>query len=245
MSETHSTENSQYSLFKDCVARRLLHLQGQTGSPTEASESDSSLEEFASYLAEEAWPDIPPIIQIATHSSRHEIAKAYPAFAIDMTTTKPQTLDLDSDDLPLDNVSPSFLETLLSYKLVSDEDDALKFLRKVIGDYIAEAIAPPPVWSSTRTKECEICEREVPLTYHHLIPRSTHAKVAKQGWHPESMLNSVAWLCRPCHSAVHGVAPNEILAKQYYTVELLLQREDIQKWQKYASKQRWGGVRRP
>jgi hypothetical protein len=38
---------------------------------------------------------------------------------------------------------------------------------------------------------------------------------------------------------VHHVAPNEVLAKEFYTVELLLQREDIQKWQKYQAKQRW------
>ena len=32
--------------------------------------------------------------------------------------------------------------------------------------------------------------------YHHLIPRSTHHKVLKKGCHPETMPNSVAWLCR-------------------------------------------------
>ncbi|KXN84097.1 hypothetical protein AN958_00455 [Leucoagaricus sp. SymC.cos] len=56
--------------------------------------------------------------------------------------------------------------------------------------------AVPPVWSSTRTNACEICDGEIPLTYHHLIPKSTHEKVLKRGWHDVSMLNSVAWLCR-------------------------------------------------
>jgi hypothetical protein len=45
---------------------------------------------------------------------------------------------------------------------------------------------------------------------------------------------------RQCHSAVHHVALNEVLAREYYTVELLLEREDVQRWVKYASKQRWG-----
>jgi len=45
---------------------------------------------------------------------------------------------------------------------------------------------------------------------------------------------------RPCHTAVHNVARGEELARHYYTVELLLEREDIQKWQKYAAKQRFG-----
>ncbi|PUU77013.1 hypothetical protein B9Z19DRAFT_1087181 [Tuber borchii] len=55
------------------------------------------------------------------------------------------------------------------------------------------------------------------------------------------MINSVAWLCRPCHSTVHRCAPNEVLAREYYTVALLLEREDIQRWRAYASKQRVGG----
>ncbi len=42
---------------------------------------------------------------------------------------------------------------------------------------------------------------------------------------------------------MHGVAGNEVLAREFYTVELLLAREDIQKWRKYAAKQRFG-VRR-
>ena len=92
-------------------------------------------------------------------------------------------------------------------------------------------------------------------------PREVHAKALKKKWHPEAMLNSVAWLCRcassvfiasypssraprpgrtrPCHSTVHRVASNEELAREYYTVDRLLEREDVQKWRKYISKQRW------
>ncbi|KIL66926.1 hypothetical protein M378DRAFT_355522 [Amanita muscaria Koide BX008] len=53
------------------------------------------------------------------------------------------------------------------------------FLRRTLVNYIDEACATPParIWSLTRTTECEICEIVVLLTYHHLIPRSTHAKV--------------------------------------------------------------------
>jgi hypothetical protein len=48
---------------------------------------------------------------------------------------------------------------------------------------------------------------------------------------------------RPCHTFVHSVERIETLARSYYTVSLLLEREDVQKWKKYAGKQRWG-VRR-
>ncbi|RDX42114.1 hypothetical protein OH76DRAFT_1422735 [Lentinus brumalis] len=200
---------------------------GQTDS-SHAQEDADSLEDFTSYLSEEIWPTLPQSLRSATHETRDQVP--------------------DVDDLPLEStVPPSFIDTLASCGLVSADSDgdhaAVSFLKKALRDYVAEACAPPPMWSKTRTTECEICEREVPLTYHHLIPREVHDKALKKKWHPQAMLNSVAWLCRPCHTAVHHAASNEVLAREFYTVELLLAREDIQKWRKYAAKQRWG-VRR-
>lgn len=47
-------------------------------------------------------------------------------------------------------------------------------------------------------------------------------------------------ICRPCHSTVHHVATNEELAREYFDVERLLEREDIQKWGMYAGRQGFG-----
>jgi hypothetical protein len=163
-------EPSQFTLFKDCIARKLLASQ---------DDSDSALDEFSTYLAAEAWTTLPLSIKTASYDKHEAIPDPK-----------------DEDTLKLDSISPGFTDTLISYRLVSDEDDATRFLRNAVIDFVAQATAPPPVWSSTRTKECEICEREVPLTYHHLIPRSMHEKVLKKGWHSESIINSVAWLCR-------------------------------------------------
>jgi hypothetical protein len=55
------------------------------------------------------------------------------------------------------------------------------------------------------------------------------------------MLNSVAWLCRSCHSFVHRMASNEELAKEWYTVEKILERADAQDWAHWASRLRWKG----
>lgn len=96
------------------------------------------------------------------------------------------------------------------------------------------------MWSSTRTTECEICGRDwIPLSYHHLIPKEVHGKVLKRKWHEEWRLNSVAWLCRACHSFVHRCESNEVLARDYWTVERLLEREDVQQWAKWVSRVRW------
>ncbi|KAM5535331.1 hypothetical protein V8D89_011016 [Ganoderma adspersum] len=217
-------DSPQLSTFKDCLARRILAYPGILDRTEAESEVGSDpLDDFTAYLAEEIWPYLPSALQEATYENRDTVP--------------------DVDALALENLPTAFPDTLVSCGFIQDADDATAFLRKVLKTYVIEACAPPPMWSKTRTTECEICEREVPLTYHHLIPREVHDKVRKKKWHPEAMLNSVAWLCRPCHSAVHGVASNEVLAREFYTVELLLAREDIQKWRKYAAKQRFG-VRR-
>jgi hypothetical protein len=86
----------------------------------------------------------------------------------------------------------------------------------------------------------------VPLTYHHLIPKSVHEKVRKRGWHADEVLGSVAWLCRACHSFVHGLASNEMLAREWYTVELIQnggqdgeRRVEVEKWVKWVGGVRW------
>lgn len=66
-----------------------------------------------------------------------------------------------------------------------------------------------------------------------------HAKVLKRGWHTEDQLENVAWLCRACHSFVHRIASNEELAREFYSVERLLGREDILKFAGWVGKVRW------
>ena len=162
----------QFSILTDAIAHRLLRYPDLGSS----EEPGSALDEFASYLASEAWATLPDSVRTATYETKESVPS--------------------ESEVPLDTLSPAFVDTLVSYGIAGDDEDATKFLSKVLAAYLGQATAPPPVWSSTRTEECEICEREVPLTYHHLIPKSTHAKVLKRRWHPESMLNSVAWLCR-------------------------------------------------
>ena len=146
--------------------------------------------------------------------------------------------------LPLDSavleaiantLSPTVVDSLCSYNVLQERSDVGRFLDPVVTSYITTTTAAPPEYTpdvaASRPPGCEICGREhLPLTYHHLIPRQIHAKVVKRGWHKDWELNKVAWLCRACHSYVHKVATNEELAKEYYDVELLLEREDVQKF---------------
>lgn len=178
----------QYSIFKDSLARRVLSLPGFSDSSS-TSDTDE-LDEFVSYLASEVWPAIPPRIRDLTHAS---------------TSSVPTHEELTDVAGELD-VPASFSETLVSYGLIrvsgpaAAASDLTAFLLPILSSYLAEATAAPqqPNWSATRSlvDGCELCGRDVPLTYHHLIPKSVHEKAVKRGWHEERMLGKVAWLCR-------------------------------------------------
>lgn len=132
--------------------------------------------------------------------------------------------------------SPDAIESLTSYT------DPQNLTLNAVTAYISIVTAAPPAPSTTRpeSNECEICGRDqLPLTYHHLIPKDSHAKVLKRGWHPEEDLNNVAWICRACHNLVHSIASNDELAREWYTVELLMGREDVQRFAKWIGRVRW------
>lgn len=66
-----------------------------------------------------------------------------------------------------------------------------------------------------------------------------HTKAVKRGWHREWEVNKVAWLCRACHSYVHQIATNEELAREFYDVEMLLERQDVQRFAAWVGRVRW------
>lgn len=93
---------------------------------------------------------------------------------------------------------------------------------------------------------CEMCERDIRRTFHHLIPKETHGKYLKKKQLPENVVGDVnrVWLntygimvCRTCHSAIHNAAPNDELAEKYNTLERLLTHPKIFAFAKYNSKQ--------
>ena len=88
--------------------------------------------------------------------------------------------------------------------------------------------------------ECEMCEREAPLTRHHLFPKSEWKRFERR--RPpgceERDLRECAMVCRPCHSAVHAFASERELGERFNTIEALLEQEPVAKFAAYQSKQR-------
>ncbi|PYI04878.1 hypothetical protein BO78DRAFT_462301 [Aspergillus sclerotiicarbonarius CBS 121057] len=185
------------------------------------------LADFIDFIASETFPSLPPHIQTLQYSP-----------TTDLST--PEYNPKDLSERTTHHLSPSITDTLTAYGLIDSPVDIPSFLAPILGEYVSSVTKPPPVWATTRTSACEICERDwIPLSYHHLIPKSVHAKVLKKGWHEEWRLDSVAWLCRACHSFVHRMASNEELAREWFTVERIWEREDVRDWAGWVGKVRW------
>ena len=188
-------------------------------------------------MAEEIFSSLPADLRTLSYSAVQEDASLIDRYGVPLETALLEHM--------IELLPPSAADSLSSYGLVNaDLSDLDRLLEPVLESYITASIAPPPEYTpaiaATRPLGCEICEREhLPLTYHHLVPRQMHAKAVKRGWHKDWELNRVAWLCRACHTYVHKIATNEELAKELYSVELLTEREDVQKWAAWVSKVRW------
>lgn len=86
---------------------------------------------------------------------------------------------------------------------------------------------------------CLICEREMPLTFHHLIPKSTHKKMIKQHGYTKLYLNTHGIdICRPCHSQIHRLIPLDDMAMEYNTLEKVLSHSGVQSWIPWIRKQK-------
>jgi hypothetical protein len=84
---------------------------------------------------------------------------------------------------------------------------------------------------------CELCERRMPLTKHHLIPRSQHAAYRAKGF-SEACLAQTLRCCRQCHNALHDAIDEPTLAAHYNTAAALLRHEGVHRFVAWASKQR-------
>ncbi|RAK88126.1 hypothetical protein BO79DRAFT_238161 [Aspergillus costaricaensis CBS 115574] len=233
-------DSENYQIFRDCVSSAIVAKFSPTPrtkkarrprtTPRQKSSSRADPKpEAEQFIATETFPSLqPPTLQTLTYDPNTD-------FTSDKEYSPQHLAERTSHTLPA-----SITDTLTAYAVIESATDIPYFLAPILGEYVASVTKPPPVWATTRTDACEICERDwIPLSYHHLIPRSVHAKVVKKGWHEEWRLNSVAWLCRACHSFVHRMASNEELAREWFTVERICEREDVMDWARWVGRVRW------
>jgi hypothetical protein len=74
---------------------------------------------------------------------------------------------------------------------------------------------------------CATCGREMPLTFHHLVPKSQHKRTwCRKAFDRETRQRGID-VCRDCHSAFHRFASESELARRYATLEALLAHPEI------------------
>jgi len=73
---------------------------------------------------------------------------------------------------------------------------------------------------------CQLCERDVPTTAHHLIPK--HKKKKNN--------DDKVDLCLPCHNQVHALFDNNELKRSYNTLDKLKANEKVRKWIQWVKK---------
>ena len=231
--EKSNPEQKQKRAKRAVSSKSRFNQTFKDASLPEATSDPSQLVEFSDYLAGEIYPSLPGDLRTISYEAIQENVMLSDKWSL--------PLSLSTYEEICELTPPQVTDSLEAYGLITPPaSDLQSFLSPVIAAYLTAATAAPPKWIETKLTACEICDRDwVPMTYHHLIPKAVHAKALKRGWHEEKELNSVAWLCRACHSFVHRMASNEDLAKEWYTVERICDREDVQKWAMWVGKVRW------
>eukprot|EP01006_Ploeotia_vitrea_P045548 TRINITY_DN66951_c3_g1_i1.p1 TRINITY_DN66951_c3_g1~~TRINITY_DN66951_c3_g1_i1.p1 ORF type:complete len:234 (-),score=27.53 TRINITY_DN66951_c3_g1_i1:116-748(-) len=139
----------------------------------------------------------------------------------------------DSEEkIPKDTIAEYFVG---NEKFGMDEEDIPGFF-KVLWEQF-EALRKTEDDELLDDGVCQLCERPMALTRHHLIPRTTWDWYAKRHGGTKELMAKVTLICRPCHSAVHSFHDEKTLAVEYNTVEKLLALEEIQKFIKWVRSQ--------
>lgn len=86
---------------------------------------------------------------------------------------------------------------------------------------------------------CELCGREQPLTFHHLIPKAMHKRNRFQKRHTKQEMRSRGIeICRLCHDGIHDLISKQELAEHFTAKEALLQHPGLIKHLGWVKKQK-------
>eukprot|EP00756_Hemistasia_phaeocysticola_P029518 Hpha_TRINITY_DN16237_c1_g2::TRINITY_DN16237_c1_g2_i1::g.16477::m.16477 len=107
---------------------------------------------------------------------------------------------------------------------------------------VAELLEDEDEGEDLQDGECELCERELPLTLHHVIPKTTHdyylsGAGRKFGFTKEECFKTIP-ICRPCHNAVHRVRDHRQLAETARTRETLMEVPELAKFVGWVRKKK-------
>jgi len=86
---------------------------------------------------------------------------------------------------------------------------------------------------------CEFCNREKELTFHHYIPRTLHSnKYFKKMFDKVYMKTHGVNLCKDCHKMIHRFFTEKELGRYYNTKQKLFSVEKVRDFLKWVKKQK-------
>jgi len=116
------------------------------------------------------------------------------------------------------------------------------FLGPVLGPLVDAA------WAEVQGEEqgsevgkCELCERVIPTTRHHLVPKSQHKYHRESRGRTIRELSETVALCRPCHSGIHRLIDEREMGLEYATLDRLRAHPGVARHVAWVGKQPVGG----
>lgn len=84
---------------------------------------------------------------------------------------------------------------------------------------------------------CATCGRDMPLTFHHLVPRSQHRRTWCRRRFDKEARQAGIDVCQDCHSAFHRFVSEAQLAREHHTVDALLAHPEIGRFVRWVATQ--------
>ncbi len=92
---------------------------------------------------------------------------------------------------------------------------------------------------NNETNKCELCNRKMILTIHHLIPKAIHKKQwTKKHFKKIELRENVIKICEDCHKFIHQQFPMKVIGKELNSKEKLMKNQLIDNFIKFAAKQK-------
>jgi 5-methylcytosine-specific restriction endonuclease McrA len=89
-----------------------------------------------------------------------------------------------------------------------------------------------------RPEACALCLRKVALTFHHLIPKKVHRRTYFRKHVSRDVLAQGIYVCRKCHSGIHQVYDEMLLAKEFNTLQKLSASQELARHVAWVSRQK-------
>ena len=99
----------------------------------------------------------------------------------------------------------------------------------------------PPVRQRTRRSRrgtCPFCQRELPLTFHHLIPKKLHRRVRFKKQYTRDELARGIDVCRQCHDGIHARYDEMTLFREFDSPEALAADPELARYFAWVARQK-------